>query len=255
MKLNYTIGEITGSWEEYGGWVYWLSIFGTPSADQPWGWQIDGHHLILNCFVLGDQMVMTPAFMGSEPVHADSGKFAGTRVLDLEEQQGLELMQSLSKEQQAKVMSPARQPDGTPVNGPFDGRLKGGAWRDNLVLPYEGVPASDLSAGQREKLLDLAGVYIGHIRPGHATVRMDEVKAHLDETRFFWIGGTDDDSVYYYRIHSPVVLIEFDHQRGVAFDNDEPSRNHIHTVVRTPNGGDYGVDLLRQHYARHHNGA
>jgi Protein of unknown function (DUF3500) len=49
-----------------------------------------------------------------------------------------------------------------------------------------------------------------------------------------------------------VVLIEFDHLNGVAFNNDEPSRNHIHTVVRTPNGNDYGKDLLRQHYAWHH---
>ena len=60
----------------------------------------------------------------------------------------------------------------------------------------------------------------------------------------------DQDSVFYYRIHSPVILIEFDHQRGVALDNDQPSRNHIHTVVRTPNGNDYGKDLLRQHHAQ-----
>jgi Protein of unknown function (DUF3500) len=45
-------------------------------------------------------------------------------------------------------------------------------------------------------------------------------------------------------------LIEFDHQRGVALDRRGPSRNHIHTVVRTPNGNDYGRDLLRQHYLR-----
>ena len=32
-----------------------------------------------------------------------------------------------------------------------------------------------------------------------------------------------------------------------VLDNDEPSRQHIHTVVRTPNGNDYGMDLLRQH--------
>jgi hypothetical protein len=27
-----------------------------------------------------------------------------------------------------------------------------------------------------------------------------------------------------------------------------PTRRHIHTVVRAPNGNDYGQDLLRQHY-------
>jgi len=62
------------------------------------------------------------------------------------------------------------------------------------------------------------------------------------------MGGHAADSPFYYRIHSPVILIEFDHQRGIALDNDEPSHNHIHTLVRTPNGNDYGKDLLRQHY-------
>ena len=65
------------------------------------------------------------------------------------------------------------------------------------------------------------------------------------------MGGNEDDSVFYYRIHSPVILVEFDH-RGHRLDNDQPSRNHIHTVVRTPNGNDYGKDLLRQHLLRDH---
>ena len=79
---------------------------------------------------------------------------------------------------------------------------------------------------------------------------MREVESHLDETWFSWYGGTGDDSPFYYRVHSPVILIEFDHHPGVAFDNDVPSRHHVHTVVRTPNGGDYGADLLREHHAR-----
>ena len=54
--------------------------------------------------------------------------------------------------------------------------------------------------------------------------------------------------VFYYRIHSPVALIEFDHQAPVALSRDRTPRNHVHMVVRTPNGNDYGQDLLRQHY-------
>jgi hypothetical protein len=91
---------------------------------------------------------------------------------------------------------------------------------------------------------------------GHAKVKMEEVRNHLDRTYFAWIGGTDDSSVYYYRIHSPVVMIEFDHQRPanlrhLAKDPAAPNRQHIHCVVRTPNGNDYGKDLLRQHYRVH----
>ena len=88
---------------------------------------------------------------------------------------------------------------------------------------------------------------------GHAEIKMHEVKDHLDRTYFAWVGGTKDDSVFYYRVHSPVVLVEFDHQRRVApFRSREPTRDHIHAVLRTPNGNDYGKDLLRQHIEHHH---
>ncbi len=90
--------------------------------------------------------------------------------------------------------------------------------------------------------------YVGNVRYVHAEVKMNEVRQHLQNTYFTWMGGLEDNGVFYYRIHSPVVLIEFDHQAGQALGNSEPSRNHIHTVVRTPNGNDYGKDLLRQHY-------
>ncbi|MGA7262238.1 MAG: DUF3500 domain-containing protein, partial [Stellaceae bacterium] len=73
MRLNDHALEITGKPEEYGEWFYWVSVFGTPSPEEAWGWQIDGHHLNVNCFVLGDQLVLTPNFMGSEPVLARFG--------------------------------------------------------------------------------------------------------------------------------------------------------------------------------------
>ena len=47
-----------------------------------------------------------------------------------------------------------------------------------------------------------------------------------------------------------------DHQRPanlrhLSRDPQRPTRDHVHTVVRTPNGNDYGKDLLRQHYEAH----
>ena len=253
MRLNETIGEITGSWEEYGEWLYWLSIFGTPSADEPWGWQIDGHHLNLNCVVIGDQIVMTPMFMGSEPTHAPVGKYTGTRVFEAEEQTGLAFMHSLSDAQRDQAIvfrsnRPGELPDGR--THPTEGRMQGRAFLDNLQLPYEGLRAEGLTRLQQEQLLGLIEVYIGRLRPGHDRVKMAEVQQHLSETHVAWFGGIDDDSTFYYRVHSPVLLIEFDHLRGIALDNDEPARTHVHTTVRTPNGNDYGKDLLRQHYAR-----
>jgi ribosomal protein S15 len=108
---------------------------------------------------------------------------------------------------------------------------------------------------QRRQLLDLVGLYVGNMDDGHARVKMEDVRTHLDRTYFVWIGKTEPGSVFYYRIQSPVILIEFDHQRPVGMrhllDQALPTRQHIHTVVRTPNGNDYGKDLLRQHYAAH----
>ena len=238
MKLNEFIGEVTGRWEEYGQWLYWLSVMGTPSESAPWGWQIDGHHLIVNCFVLGDQLVMTPTFLGSEPVHADSGQHAGIRVFGAEESKGLALMRALAPEQRARAT----------IGQELPVELFTAAFRDNFEMTYEGLRYDELSRAQQEGLLDLLDVYVGRMRPGHSAVRMDEVRRHLADTWFAWMGGTDETSVFYYRIHNPVILVEFDHQRGIALDNDQPSRDHIHTVVRTPNGNDYGKDLLRQHH-------
>ena len=74
MRLNYTLGELNNNdFVRYGEWRYWITVMGDPSKPGPWGWQLDGHHLIVNYFVLGDQVVMTPTFMGAEPARAMSG--------------------------------------------------------------------------------------------------------------------------------------------------------------------------------------
>jgi hypothetical protein len=244
MRLNETIAELTKRFDEYGEWLYHLTVMGQPHATEPWGWQLEGHHLIVNYFVLGDQVVMSPTFMGSEPVMAESGKYAGTKVLQDEQQKGLALMQALSPDQQQKALI---EPGRKMVN-----KAQGQAFRDNLRLPQAGIKASELNAKQRALLTDIVAEYVGNMADGHAKVRMEEVRAHLDDTHFGWIGEHGPDSVFYYRIHSPVILIEFDHQTPVALSGPkEPNRQHIHSVVRTPNGNDYGKDLLRLHYERH----
>ncbi|HUS05815.1 MAG TPA: DUF3500 domain-containing protein [Bryobacteraceae bacterium] len=247
MKLNHTLGELNNNdLVRYGEWRYWITVMGEPSKDKPWGWQMDGHHLIINYFVLGDQVVMSPVFVGSEPVIATSGKYKGTAILQEEQSQGLKMVQSLDEAQKKQALLSNTKPGNNNLAEAF---------KDNLVLDYAGVRASAFTAAQKERLLGLIALYAGNMDEGHAKVKMDEVRRHLAETYFAWIGGVEDDSVYYYRIHSPVILIEFDHQlpvglRHLAANPKAPNHEHIHVVVRTPNGNDYGKDLLRQHYAQ-----
>jgi hypothetical protein len=247
MRLNQTLGELNGNnFVEYGEGKYWISVMGEPSATEPWGWQLDGHHLNLNYFVLGDQVVMTPAFWGSEPTVAASGKYAGTSILADEQGRGLQMIRALTPAQRGQAVLQTSKTGNNILTQAFS---------DNVVLDYAGVRVSTFSAAQKQQLLDVIRLYVGNLRDGHARVHLSDVERRLDDTYFAWIGGTDDDSVYYYRIHSPVILIEFDHQTPVGLRNlypaGRPYREHVHSVVRTPNGNDYGKDLLRQHYRQH----
>lgn len=245
MRLNGYLAELTKSFDEYGEYLYHFTVMGTPSPTEPWGWQLDGHHLIVNYFVMGDQVVMTPTFMGSEPVSADQGQYAGIRVFQDEQNLGLALAMSLTPDQrQTAVIQTSKTANNALAQ----------AFRDNLVLDYAGIRGNALTPAQRTALLRVINEYIRNMDEGHAKVRMAEIEAKLDETYFAWIGPVSDDAVFYYRIQSPVLLIEFDHQSPIALPGDRvPGRRHVHTVVRTPNGNDYGKDLLRQHIEAHAN--
>ncbi|MFD8565857.1 DUF3500 domain-containing protein [Streptomyces sp. NPDC059639] len=240
MHLNLTVGELSGNEDGLNEWLYWFSVYGEPEKGGPWGWQLDGHHVNVNCVFVGDQMVLTPSFLGAEPVTAGSGKYAGTVAFRREEALGHELFTDLDAGQRERAV----------IADVLPKDLFAGAFRDNFELDYHGLSLSRMSPGQRGTALQLLGLYVNRAGDHHARVRMEEVLAHEGDTHFAWAG--DPDGTFYYRFHSPVILVEFEHMPGVIFGNDHPSRRHIHTIVRTPNGGDYGADLLRQHHERHH---
>jgi hypothetical protein len=243
MRLEGHLADLMDDHTQYGEQRYWFTVMGEPSESEPWGWQLDGHHLIVNCFVLGDQVVLTPTFMGSEPVWAETGRFAGTAILEEELAAGLALINALDERQRAVAII---DPDKTGNNN------RGELFQDNAVVPYEGLGLEELTEAQRALAIELISLYTGNLRPGHAEIRLAEVVRHWDDTYFAWVGGIGPDAVFYYRIHSPVVMVEYDHQTPVALDGpNQPSRHHVHTVLRTPNGNDYGKDLLRQHLLEH----
>ncbi|HTT22751.1 MAG TPA: DUF3500 domain-containing protein [Candidatus Sulfotelmatobacter sp.] len=247
MRLNETLAELSGDHDFLGEWLYYMQIYGKPSATQPWGWKLEGHHAIINYFVLGDQVVMTPLFIGSEPVKATSGKYAGIEILQKEQNDGLQMLKTLPEAQQKKAILNFSKTGNNNLTEAF---------KDNVVIDYAGLRTNELADQTRQRLRDLIHLYVSNMEDGHARVKMDEVDRHLDNTWFTWIGGVQPDSAFYYRVQSPVILIEFDHQRPAnlrkfAADPSKPTQQHIHCVVRTPNGNDYGKDLLRQHYLAH----
>ncbi|WP_327694607.1 DUF3500 domain-containing protein [Streptomyces sp. NBC_00459] len=260
MKLNAFLGDYSGGGRDtLTEGAYFFTFMGTPSTSKPWGFQYEGHHVAINYFVLGDQVVMTPTFMGSEPT---SATYKGEKITTFKKETtaGLTALRALTDAQREKVISSETK---------AGDNLKAGAGQDNLKLAYQGLAAAGFSATARQKLLDLVRVYVGNMADAHAEVRMSEVEEHLDDTYFYWIGETKDSSAFYYRVHSPVVLIEYDAQSPLGYGNKSssggggggggmggpggtPTQQHIHTIVRTPNGGDYGVDLLKLHLEHDH---
>jgi hypothetical protein len=112
------------------------------------------------------------------------------------------------------------------------------------------VPIGALGGKQRRQVLALTELFIDNLPSEPAQFQLMDLQKHLNNTHFAWIGKADDVHPFYFRIHGPVALLEFDHHSGVFLANKEPERFHVHTIVRTPNGNDYGADLLRQHYAQ-----
>ena len=248
MRLNGMLGDLIGAYPDtLTEFCYWFTVFGEPSPQGPWGWQLQGHHVDLHCLFIGRQVVLTPAFLGVE--------FDGEVVFGEHQRRARELMASLGAAQRDRAllygsMLSAELPH--ELAGVVDGRHRAGAGRDNLVLPYAGLAGDQLTPGQRELLLALTDPYLESLPDGPRTHRRAQVQRHLDQTHLAWIGTWDDGAPFYYRVHSPVVLIEYDNHPGIFLDNNEPEPFHVHTIVRTPNGGDYGKNLLRQHYAQHH---
>lgn len=248
MTMEAYLATLVPDVKELGGEKYWFTFYGTPSDKEPYGWQIEGHHLVINYFVMGDQVVMTPTFMGSEPTLIEKGDNEGLRTFEAEEKKGLDFYLSLDSAQKKEARIWSKKD--------FDFN-RSEAFRDNEIIAKTGIAAKKLSKSQQDALLDLIAEYVNNIRDDQAKIKMGDVRLHLNDTHFSWIQSDNIEGPFYYRIHSPIVLIEFDHQTPVfLYDRSKPRpgpvKTHIHTVVRTPNGNDYGRDLLKEHLETHH---
>lgn len=262
MRVNHFLGEVVKLPNIMNKYSYNFLVFGKPSSSpsQPWGWLLYGHHLDIACFFKGPQVILSPSFTGAEPNIIDQGEWKGTEILHKEGNLGLRLMQSLSNEHQQKAQvfkslrdDGMKQVYGNSNNdeskreelisdtwGPDDQRHRCGAFRDNRIVPYEGVPVSEFSTEQQHLILEICHEFLLYHATKSRNQKLEQVKDHYAETHFCWIGGFGDDDAFYFRIQSPVILVELDHHSGVFLTNKEPAKYHTHTILRSPNAGDYG---------------
>src|SRR4051812_32968837 len=258
MRINGFLGEVVGLESILNEFSYNIALYGTPDPRAPWGWQLYGHHCALNCLVVEGRMSLSPVFLGAEPDEIDAGPHAGLRDLFADRVQlGLDLMAALDDDQRAAVTVFAQMVDSAMPPGrvhPGDERHLAGAFQDNRVIPVEGVRVAELPAEARQTAVAIAEAFVRLLPEGPRSARMREIEAHLDETWFCWIGGHEPGDVFYYRLQSPVLIAELDHHCGVFLDYDTPQPFHVHTVLRSPHGNDYGRAWVRQWQERNQAG-
>jgi hypothetical protein len=218
----------------FGQGLYWIGIFGDPEKDRAWAWQLDGHHLALNITVVGEAVTITPTFMGSDPAEVREGAYAGWMVQEAEDEKGLLLYESLDSAQRKMALIAGIAPDDV-ISGPGRG--------EQLKAP-SGLPVSRLNDSQRFLFKQLLREYVDNYEDAIAHAQLQRIRrAGIDNIYFAW-AGVGEGKPYYYRIHGPGILIEFDN--SYAPGSDAGPINHIHTVFREP-GNDYGEDILKQH--------
>ncbi|MGD9622682.1 MAG: DUF3500 domain-containing protein [Mycolicibacterium sp.] len=248
MLINGFLGEVVGLETILNEFSYNVSLFGDPDLTAPWGWQLFGHHCAVNCLVVEGRMVVSPVFLGAEPNEIDSGPNANVKAFTEQIELGTALMSALPAGLRhdatvyANMVDPAMPPNRV---HPGDERHLGGAFQDNRIIPLEGICATEMPPASQEILMQIVEQFVMLLPDGPRAARLREVCERLDETWFSWIGGHRLNDVFYYRVQSPVVIAELDHHCGVFLDYDTPKPFHIHTVLRTPHGNDYGRAYVR----------
>jgi len=202
--------------------LYYVTVFGTPSAAEPWGWRFEGHHLSRNFTIVGDQVSTTPFFNGAWPTATD----AGLRAMAREEDAARELVTSLDESRRAVAIFQARTlTNHITQNQPY-------------VRPLDpvGIALGDIADDQRKLALEIVQTYLGVLPESIATPSFERINtAGIENIRFGWAGSLEPHRPQYYRLQGPTFLLEFDNSRNGG--------THIHSVWRDFEG-DFGQQQL-----------
>lgn len=237
MALEGVLRELEGGSDWRDPDNYAVALYGQP-GDAGWGWRIEGHHLSLHFSLQGDRYVSTlPQFFGANPAVVPAGvRGAGTalqagfRLLGHEEDQARRWLGSLDAAQRRVAWIDTR---------PYGDIVSRNAVRAQ-PLAAAGLGFDAMSPAQQAALMQLVSGFAEHLRPELADARLARVRAAAPASiRFAWVGSMTAGEPHYFRIQGDTFLIEYDNSGG----------NHVHSVWRDFEG-DFGRDVLREHYER-----
>jgi hypothetical protein len=241
MDLESTLGDLERRARESGRGAesmvrdplkYYVSVFGTPSTKNTWGWRVEGHHVSLHFTVVnGTLIASSPTFFGSNPAEVREGPKKGLRILGDQEDAARDLLMALNDSQRTKAI----------IQNVALNEIVTTNKLDISPLSPAGIPAAEMTPQQREMLMKVVNIYISKMADDIAADRTAKLqKAGIDKIAFAWAGEIERGKKHYYRVQGPTFLIEH--------DNSQNDGNHVHSVWRDFNG-DFGRDLLREHVA------
>lgn len=201
------------------GW-YFLTIYGQPSMNEPWGWRVDGHHVALN-FTLdqGNVTSLTPAFFGSNPAEVREGSKQGTRPLGQRFDLAGALAQSLTDEQKSKAKQSKNFSE-------VQGQTKAAK-----VGEPAGINYAQLQPAQQEALRKLLDNYLDQFAADLAAAERQRVEsAGYDKLSFAYSGTFEKGAAVTYRIQGLNLLVEF---LNVQPDGAGNKNNHYHSSWRS----------------------
>lgn len=214
---------------------YHFCIFGDPSTTEIWGWRFEGHHVSLN-FTSDEGKIVsaTPTFFGSNPGIVKEGPYRGKQVLKRESQLGFALVNSLTADQ-LKIAKFSEEAPSEIITANH---------HEVGEIEKEGIAYSKLDRAQKKTFMKLLQIYVGNYIFDFSENLMAKIeKAGIENLHFAWAGSLKEGKAHYYRIHGPMLLIEF--------DNTQNDANHVHTAVRDLTN-DYAEDILKRHYEMEH---
>lgn len=230
------LGELTDRPDYRDPNNYALAVFGEPSADAPWGWRFEGHHLSLTMtHVPGQGIAVTPAFFGSNPAIIPHGhSHAGFELLEVRRRCGFALLASLDGARRERAVIAKEAPvDFLTIPG-----------SERRLTTLEGVPFNELADGQRALGWALIESFTGHLAGDLRAAAQNQIKEQgLDNLHFGWAGTAAVGEPHYYRLHGPITVIEY--------DNVQSNANHAHSVWHEPHDV-FGDDRLRRHHLEAH---
>jgi hypothetical protein len=225
--------------------LFYVTIFGSPSADAPWGWTFEGHHISTHFTSRGNQVSTAPMFLGSQPNDLPAAKLAGAaaaaaakippamagRILGDQEDKARALVQSLDAKQRGlAVFDRTEKRDADMITGINTRRV--------APIASPGLPARQMTAPQKALLVALVEEYLSN---SPADVMADRRRrflegSALDEITFQWAGGTEAVQAHAYIVQGPAFIIEYAQNRNNAV-------GHVHSIYREFDG-DFGGEFL-----------